>query len=110
MTGGHDDFYYTQFSRFLCKSYGVWFTCSESYSQWLLATLMLERYIVLNFPFRAKQMSRNRNALAVCGAVFVMVLVEMVSAGFAFDLVATAVNSSGHLCAFNSNVSSLEAW
>lgn len=93
-------FYSDQLSVFACKFIGMWYVGSEAFTQWLLAALMAERLIAIQFPFHAKYISTTRNALFVCLIVLSITSTQVTVVGFAQNLVPTPAYHSGVVCVF----------
>lgn len=66
------------FSNGLCKVFLFFTITSGHISVWLLVFLSIERYIILQFPFRGKQFYTTKNSLRMlCSVIIVLVLIDI---------------------------------
>jgi hypothetical protein len=65
-------------SKALCRAQLFVFITSGHISVWLLVFLSIERYIILQFPFRGKQFYTTKNSLRMlCAVITIIVIVDI---------------------------------
>ena len=61
-------------SNGLCIAHRTLFSTSFTYSAWLVVCIVVERVVVVTFPFHAKRLCKPSIALATCFTVLILVL------------------------------------
>lgn len=65
-------------SKALCSTYLFVVLTSGHISIWLLVFLSIERYIILQFPFRGKRFYTTRNSLRMlCAVIILLILIDI---------------------------------
>lgn len=65
-------------SKALCRAQLFLFISSGHISVWLLVFLSIERYIILQFPFRGKQFYTTKNSLRMlCAVISIIIIVDI---------------------------------
>src|SRR6218665_3869966 len=82
-----------------CKFHRFFFNVVYTYSAWIVTSVCIERFIVVWFPFRAKQLCSYRNSV-----VTVLVMPVPICAIYLYNLWAWHANGSGCLIVSNWNV------